>query len=127
MSNLLHCRLYEITKTDLVAANILTKNSLYPQAIYFYEQAFEKAAKSAVALYLDRHENMSESKVSQELKDNYRHGLVKLTSFTAEIFVKSGIRSYLERGGKESDREIKQAKNASSFLYLSTVSWHHLP
>jgi hypothetical protein len=119
MSKLLHCRLYDITKADLVAANVLTTNSLYPQAIYFYAQAFEKAAKSAVALYLARHENMSESKVSQELKDNYRHGLVKLTSFTAEIFV-SGIKSYLERRGKESDKEILQAKNASSYLYLKS-------
>jgi hypothetical protein len=47
----------------------LTRSNLYPQAIYFYAQAFEKAAKSAVALYLIGYENKSESQASEELKN----------------------------------------------------------
>ena len=121
---MLHRKLYDIAKTDLKAAKILTNNSLYPQAIYFYAQAFEKAAKSAAALYFISYENMSEPKVSEELKNNYRHGLVKLTSFTAEIFVNSGIKSHIRQGGKESDREIQIAKKASSALYLKTLKPH---
>jgi HEPN domain-containing protein len=49
---LLHHRLHDIAESELKAANALTNNSFYPQAVYFYEQAFEKAAKSIVALYL---------------------------------------------------------------------------
>jgi hypothetical protein len=121
MPSLLHCRLYDLAKSDLKAANTLTNNSHYLQAIYFYAQAFEKAAKSAVALHLTSYEKMSESRVYEELKNNYRHGLLKLTSFTAEIFVNSGIKSHLKRGGKESDKEIQKAKSASSILYLETL------
>jgi hypothetical protein len=118
---LLHHRFYDIAKTDLEAANILTKNNHYPQAIYFYSQAFEKAAKAAVAFYLTSYEKMSELQTSTELKQNFSHGLVRLTSSTAEMFVNSGIKSYLKRGGKETDKEIQQAKNASSFQYLTTL------
>jgi hypothetical protein len=117
----LNYKLYELAKSYLIAANILTKNSLYPQAIYFYAQAFEKAAKSAVALYLTSYENESKSQVSGKLKNVHSHRLLSLTSKTAEIFVDSGIRSHVKRGGKENDKEVQAAKYASSIPYLETL------
>jgi hypothetical protein len=117
----LHHKLYEIAESDLRAANILSKKGPYPQAIYFYSQAFEKAVKSAVALYLTSHENKDEAQTSEELKRNFSHGLLNLTSFTSNIFVDSGIKSYVKRGGKESDEEIQKAINVSSVVYLETL------
>ena len=95
---MLHHRLRDIAKSELKAANVLTNDSLYPQAVYFYAQAFEKAAKSVVALYLikfkefpeskvsgSKPEEWSESKVSEKLRDIYGHKLVKITVAIAKI------------------------------------------
>ncbi len=84
---MLHCRFYVIAKSDLEAANILTKNSRYPQAIYFYAQAFEKATKSAAALYFISYEKKSESETSDKLKNIHGHSLLRLTITIAKIFV----------------------------------------
>jgi hypothetical protein len=84
---LLHHRLYDIAKTDLEAANILAKNNLYPQAIYFYSQACEKAAKSVVALYQIRYEEMPENEVFIGLKKIHGHKLLKTTTTITNIFV----------------------------------------
>jgi hypothetical protein len=118
----LHDKLYEIAKSELRAAKILTKDGSYPQAIYFYAQAFEKAAKSAIALYLISYEKKSESQTSRELKNNYSHGLLKLTSFGSKIFVDSGIKSYVKRGGQINDEEIQIAIKASSIPHLETLT-----
>ena len=68
----LHHRLHDIAKSELKAANVLANNSLYPQAVYFYAQAFEKAAKSVVALYLIKFKNSLNPKY---LDPNLKNGL----------------------------------------------------
>jgi HEPN domain-containing protein len=106
LTSSLHSRLYDIAKSDLDAANILTKNSRYPQAIYFYAQACEKAAKSIVALHRIGYEKKSEEEVLIELKVHF-HKLLELASTTTKIFVDYDKRLYIERGGKESDEIIQ--------------------
>jgi hypothetical protein len=117
---LLHHRLHDIAKSDLKAANVLTNNSLYPQAVYFYAQAFEKTTKSVVALYLfkfkkfpeskvsgSKPEEWSESKVSEKLRDIYGHKLMKITVAIAKILTERDRTLYLSRGGKKSDPLIR--------------------
>jgi hypothetical protein len=106
---MLHGRLHDIAKTDLEAANILTQNNHYPQAIYFYQQAFEKATKSVVALYLLKHKKKTEPEVSKELssKKTYGHKLVELTVSIAKILTEKDRNLYLSRGGKETDQLIQ--------------------
>lgn len=117
---MLHSRIYDIAKSDLEAANILVKNGCYPQAIYFYAQAFEKATKSVVALHLIKYkkfpeskvsgskpEEWSESKVSEKLRDIYGHRLMKLTVTIANILTESDRKRYISRGGKKSDPLIR--------------------
>jgi hypothetical protein len=103
----LNYKLFEIAKSDLRAADILAKNGLYPQAIYFYEQVFEKAVKSVVALYLIKHKDKSASDASEELWRTYSHKLMSLTVAIAEILVENDIKLYLSRGGEKSDWLIK--------------------
>jgi hypothetical protein len=103
--------MYDISKTDFEAANILAKNTIYPQAIYFYAQACEKAAKSVIAFHSISYEKTPEEEVLIKLK-NYGHKLLGLASTTAKIFVDHDKRLYIERGGKESD-EIIQTVNKS--------------
>jgi hypothetical protein len=109
---LLQHMLYDIAKTDLEAANILAKNNLYPQAIYFYSQACEKAAKSVVALYLISYEKKQEDDVSIRLKRVHGHKLLEITATIANIFVDYQTKSHLKRGGKESDEMIRTAKES---------------
>jgi hypothetical protein len=117
---LLHHRLHDIAKSELKAADVLTNNRLYPQAIYFYAQAFEKAAKSVVALYLikfkkfpeskvsgSKPEEWSESKVSEKLRVIYGHKLMKITVSIARILTERDRWLYLSRGGKKSDPLIR--------------------
>ena len=100
---LLHHRLYDIAKTDLESANLLAKNNLYPQAIYFYSQACEKAAKSVVALYQISYEKKPEDKVSFTLKRVHGHKLLYITTTIAKIFVDYDKKLLLKRGVKQSD------------------------
>jgi hypothetical protein len=117
---LLHHRLHDIAKSELKAANALTNNSLYPQAVYFYAQAFEKAAKSVVALYLIIYKKLpesevsesepvewSESKVSEKLRVIYGHKLMKITVAIANILTENDRRLYMSRGGDEGDPLIR--------------------
>jgi HEPN domain-containing protein len=106
LPNSLHDKLYEIAKSELRAAKILTKNGSYPQAIYFYAQAFEKATKSVVALYLIKHKGRSESKASEELWRTYGHKLMDLTVTIANILTERD-NLYVSRGGNESDPLIQ--------------------
>lgn len=108
----LHHRLYDIAKTDLEAANILAKNNLYPQAIYFYSQACEKAAKSVVALYQVRYEEKSEDEVSFELKKIHGHKLLRITTIIANIFMDYEKKLHVKRGGKESAELIRRADDS---------------
>lgn len=110
MSNLLYCRIHDIAKTDLEAANILAKNSLFPQAIYFYSQACEKAAKSVIAMNMIHREKKTDEEVLGILKShNYGHNLLKLAETTTKIFVDYEKGLYLKRGGKETDELISTA------------------
>jgi hypothetical protein len=108
---LLHHRLYDIAKTDLEAANILAKNNLYPQAIYFYAQSCEKASKSVVAFFYIHYEKKSEEKVLVILK-NLSHNLMELALTTAKIFVDYERRLHVKRGGKESDGLIRAVSDS---------------
>src|SRR5918995_2421957 len=117
---LLHCKLHDIAKSELKAANTLTNNSLHPQAIHFYAQAFEKASKSVVALYLIKYkkfpeskvsgsapEEWSESGVSEKLRDIYGHRLMKITVTIANILTEKDRKLYISRGGKKGDPLIR--------------------
>ena len=104
---MLHRRLYDIAKSDLKAANILTKNGRYPQAIYLYSQAFEKATKSSAALYLVSYEKKSESEASDKLKYIHGHSLLRLITTIAKIFVDYETRLHVKKGGKANHILIK--------------------
>jgi HEPN domain-containing protein len=108
---LLYSRIYDIAKTDLEAANILAKNGLYPQAIYFYSQACEKAAKSVIAIYLIHHEKKTNEEVLKILK-SHGHNLLKLAETTTKIFVDYEKGLYVKRGGKETDELIRTANES---------------
>jgi HEPN domain len=125
LPNTLHNRLYEIAKSDLRTAKILTKNSSYPQAIYFYAQAFEKASKSVIALYIIKNKKLpeqseqksdtkdsepkewNESEISKELGKTYGHRLMSLTLSIAILLTERDKDLYLSRGGKETDPLIQ--------------------
>lgn len=62
--------LLEIAKKDLEAAKCLFEKGLYPQAIFYLEQAVEKATKS-LAIY-------NKMKTEKELKENVRHETQKI-------------------------------------------------
>ena len=74
----LHQKLYELAKLDLKAANILRNNYLFPHAIYFYTQSFEKSTKSILAEYFVSFEDMVEQEVEQKLKKSYGHKLINV-------------------------------------------------
>jgi HEPN domain-containing protein len=108
---LLFNRIYDIAKTDLEAANILAKNSLYPQAIYFYSQACEKAAKSVIAVYLIQYEKKTDEEVLKILK-SHGHNLLELAETTTKIFVDYEKGLYVKRGGKGTDALIRTANES---------------
>jgi HEPN domain-containing protein len=100
--------LYEFSKSDFSAAQVLAENGFYPQAIYLYAQTFEKATKAVVALYLISYENKSESDTEVELRKTHVHKLIKLTKAMLKIFVDKDRESYILQGGKESDEYIRK-------------------
>ncbi|MGB7956035.1 MAG: hypothetical protein WCF23_18840 [Candidatus Nitrosopolaris sp.] len=102
----MHNALYEFAKTDFRAANVLAQNELYPQAIYFYAQTFEKATKSVIALYWISYENKSESDTEKELRKTLVHKLIKVTKAMLKIFIDKDKESYILQGGKESNEYI---------------------
>jgi HEPN domain-containing protein len=108
---LLFNRIYDIAKTDFESANILAKNSLYPQTIYFCSQACEKAAKSVIAMYLIQYEKKTDEEVLKILK-SHGHNLLKLAETTTKIFVEYEKGLYVKRGGKETDRLIRTANES---------------
>lgn len=109
---MLHHRLYDMAKTDLGAASILAKNNLYPQAIYFYSQACEKAAKSVVALYQISYEEKSEDEVSNGLKKIHGRKLLKTTTTIANLFMDYEKKLHAKRRGKESDDFIRRVNDS---------------
>jgi HEPN domain-containing protein len=94
--------MYEIAKMDLKSANILAKNEMYPQSIYFYEQSFEKALKSVVSEYLRHRRNMTDSQIENELRPK-GHNVIEKTMQMMTLMIEEEVQLYIKRGGNESD------------------------
>jgi hypothetical protein len=98
--------MYEIAKMDLKSANILAKNEMYPQSIYFYEQSFEKALKSVVSEYLRHRRNMTDSQIENELRPK-GHNVIEKTMQMMTLMIEEEVQLYIKRGGNESDPFIQ--------------------
>jgi hypothetical protein len=104
--------LHELAKSDSKAADILTQNNLYAQAIYFYAQALEKSTKSVIALYQTSYENHNEIEIAEKLQKVYGHELRKSIEDILRILMTRDIELYKSRGGKDTDEFIQTAYKA---------------
>ena len=108
----LHEKLYELAKLDLKAPNILRNNYVFPHAIYFYAQSFEKSTSWMLAEYFVSFEDMAEQEIEHKLKKSYGHKLINVSPGMMRILVDDDTRRYVRTGGKETDDFIQKPRDA---------------
>ena len=106
MTNI-YSELYELAKTDFQAANILSQNHLYTQAIYFYSQTFEKCIKAVIAFYMMIYNHKTETVTEVMLRKTHGHRLIELTKDLQRKFIAKEVELYTSTVGKITDDFIQ--------------------
>lgn len=99
-------KIYEIAKLDYKSANILAKNRIYPQAIYFYEQCFEKNLKAVIAHNLSSISKKTDVQIEKVLRP-HGHNVIGKTMEMMKLLIKPEVQLYVSRGGKIKDPYIE--------------------
>lgn len=99
-------RIYEIAKMDHESAKILSKNRMFPQSIYFYEQCFEKSLKAVISHYMSCIQKKTDTQIEKELRPR-GHNIIEKTMDMMKLMIDEEVKLYLKRGGKRSDPFIQ--------------------
>lgn len=108
MAKPLHEVLLEVARLDRDASKILASKGLIAQALFYNEQAFEKANKSVIVSYHIRHDGLTEDEALSKIKD-FGHINKRATATIVKILVDKEKAKYLSMGGSENDDFIVRA------------------
>ena len=120
-----HDKIYEIAKLDYKSANILAKNRMFPQSIYFYEQCFEKNLKAVIAQNLSCNKK-TDFQIEKKLRPN-GHNVIEKTMELIKLMIKPDVDLYVSRGGKIKDPPIQLTYDGiNKFIEHETPLDHHV-